>query len=181
MSKAMTDLMSDHEAILTALNIFSRMLDKEKQETKVDEEELVGFIDFLKEFADKCHHGKEEGLLFPAMIAAGVPDRGGPIGVMMAEHIQGRGLIHAMDEALDEEPVNFAAFEKAGRDYIQLLRQHIQKENTILFPMADRVIAGDVLDTMFKGFEDHEEKVIGHGRHEELHTMLDDLNAKYPG
>lgn len=180
MSKAMTDLMNDHDAILTALDIFSKILDKIQKEKNANPDELMDFIDFLKEFADKCHHGKEEGILFPAMIAAGVPDRGGPIGVMMAEHIQGRGYIHDMDEAL-EEPEDYQAFEKAGHSYIELLRMHIQKENSVLFPMADRVIAPQQLESMYEAFEEHEEKVIGHGRHEELHAMLNGLSAKYSG
>jgi hemerythrin-like domain-containing protein len=179
MSKAVTDLMNDHEAILTALKIFSRMLETFQTITKVNQDELVDFIAFLKEFADKCHHGKEEGILFPAMIAAGVPDRGGPIGVMMSEHIQGRGFIHDMEVSL-EDPVDWTAFEKAGRNYISLLRVHIQKENSVLFPMADRVIAADELEHMFVAFEEHEEKVIGHGRHEELHALLKSLGTKYP-
>jgi len=178
MSKAMTDLMNDHDAILTALDIFSKILDQLKNENRGDSEELSDFLDFLMEFADKCHHGKEEGILFPALVASGVPDRGGPIGVMMAEHIQGRGYIHTMLEAL-EEPEDYSSFEKAGRAYIDLLRVHIQKENSVLFPMADRVISADNLETMFHDFAEHEEKVIGHGRHEELHAILDGLKVKY--
>ncbi|MBA4383719.1 MAG: hemerythrin [Anaerolinea sp.] len=178
MSKAMTDLMNDHDAILVALDIFSKILDSIQKKTTPDPDELLDFLDFLREFADKCHHGKEEGILFPAMIAAGVPDRGGPIGVMMAEHIQGRGLIHNMLESL-EEPEDFARFEKAGRAYIELLRTHIQKENNVLFPMADRVISSEQLESMYHAFEEHEEKVIGHGRHDELHAILDKLKASY--
>lgn len=179
MSKAMTDLMNDHDAILSALDVFAKILDKikiEKNETNPDD--LMDFVDFLREFADKCHHGKEEGILFPAMIAAGVPDRGGPIGVMMAEHIQGRGYIHDMLEALDGLE-DYDRFEKAGRSYIELLKVHIQKENNVLFPMADRVILPEQLDTMHQAFEEHEEKVIGHGRHEELHEVLNTLKEKY--
>jgi len=52
----------------------------------VDTKDMHDFIGFLKEFADKCHHGKEEGLLFPALIQAGLPEKGGPIGVMLADH-----------------------------------------------------------------------------------------------
>jgi hemerythrin-like domain-containing protein len=178
MSKAMADLMNDHEAILSALDIFTKILDSNKAKASVNAQEMTDFVNFLKEFADKCHHGKEEGMLFPAMIAAGVPDHGGPIGVMMTEHVQGRKLIHDMDEAL-EGVVDQARLEKAGRDYIDLLRAHIQKENMILFPMADRVLNGQLLDKMAENFDEHEEKVIGHGRHEELHAMLHDLQKKY--
>jgi hemerythrin-like domain-containing protein len=59
------------------------------------------------------------------------------------------------------------------------VRAHIQKENTILFPMADRVIRAEELESMHAAFEEHEEKVLGHGRHEELHQMLHEMNMKY--
>lgn len=178
MSKAMTDLTNDHDAILSALDVFSKILDQLKNVNEANPEELLDFLDFLMEFADKCHHGKEEGFLFPAMIASGVPDRGGPIGVMMSEHIQGRGYIHTMLEAL-EEPEDYSRFEKAGRAYVDLLRVHIQKENNILFPMADKVIVPEALESIYHAFREHEVKVIGHGRHEELHAMLNDLKDKY--
>ena len=48
-------------------------------------------LDFFRNFADGCHHAKEENLLFPRMKERGVPENGGPIGVMLAEHEQGRG------------------------------------------------------------------------------------------
>jgi len=178
MSKAVTDLMNDHNAILSALDVFEKILSKLSNDNNVNSDDLLDFVDFLREFADKCHHGKEEGILFPAMIAAGVPDRGGPIGVMMAEHIQGRGYIFNMLEAL-EEPEDLVRFEKAGRAYIDLLRSHIQKENSVLFPMTERVISTEQLDSIYQAFSEHEEKVIGHGRHEELHSILDNLKLKY--
>lgn len=180
MSKATADLMNDHNAILSALDVFTNILDEFTNENSTNPDDLLDFVDFLREFTDKCHHGKEEGILFPFMIAAGVPDRGGPISVMVAEHIQGRGYIHSMLEAL-EEPEDFAMFEKAGRAYIDLLRVHIQKENNVLFPMADKAISAEKMDAIALAFETHEEKVIGHGRHEELHALLNSLNKKYPG
>ncbi len=179
MSKAITDLTSDHQTILSALDVFSKMLNIIQQTQTADLDELDEFIAFLKEFADKCHHGKEEGILFPAMIAFGLPDRGGPIGVMMAEHIQGRGFIFEMEDALENEEPDLRRFEKAGRQYIDLLSAHIQKENTVLFPMADRIIPEKDLVGMYLVFEEHEEKVIGSGRHAELQALLDQLKKKY--
>jgi hypothetical protein len=46
--------------------------------------------------------------------------------------------------------------------------------------MADKVLTEAQLEKVFEGFEEHEEKVIGQGRHEELHTMLKSLQEKYP-
>jgi hemerythrin-like domain-containing protein len=180
MSKAIADLMNEHEAILSAIQILERMVAaNETNASSVEAKDIQDFIGFLKEFADKCHHGKEEGFLFPAMIDAGVPDKGGPIGVMLAEHAQGRKLIRDMEESISPA-VDQIKFAQAARDYAYLLRNHIQKENTGLFPMAERVLTEAQLEKLYDGFEEHEEKVIGQGRHEELHAMLGSLQEKYP-
>ena len=176
MSRAIDDLRNEHEAILSALGILDAMagrLGGKKPPTGAD---LRGFIGFLKEFADKCHHGKEEGILFPAMAMAGIPELGGPVGQMLAEHVEGRKLIKAMEAAT--VPVDARAFAEAAGGYARLLRSHIEKENSVLFPTADRVLPEAELDEIYGRFEQHEETVLGHGRHEELHALLKDLKRR---
>ncbi len=179
MSKAIEDLLNEHQAILSALQILEKMADAEENGNPVEQKDILNFIGFLKEFTDKCHHGKEEGLLFPALMAFGVPDRGGPIGAMMSQHEHGRKLIREM-EAAASPSVDPQKFATAARVYINLLRDHIQKENMILFPLAEKVLPETSLTKLYEGFEEHEEKVIGHGRHEQLHAMLHNLQEKYP-
>src|SRR4030065_429878 len=70
--------------------------------------------DFIKGFADGCHHKKEEGVLFPAMQAAGVPSEGGPISVMLAEHEQGRRLTAGMRAAAERLPACDASANGGG-------------------------------------------------------------------
>jgi hemerythrin-like domain-containing protein len=179
MSKAIADLMNEHEAIFSAIQIMERMIATIEKATLLDTKDIHDFIEFLKEFADKCHHGKEEGFLFPAMIGAGVPDKGGPIGVMLAEHAQGRKLIRDMEESISTN-VDQMKLAQAAREYVHLLKNHIQKENMALFPMAERVLTATQLEKLYERFEEHEDKVIGQGRHEELHAMLKNLQEKYP-
>ena len=179
MSKAIADLQNEHEAILSAIQIMGSMVAAMETTASVDTRDIGDFIGFLKEFADKCHHGKEEGLLFPAMIKAGVPEKGGPIALMLAEHAQGRKLILEMEESISPD-VDLMKLVQAEKDYAHLLRNHIQKENWGVFPMAENVLTEAQLETLYEGFEEHEEKVIGHGRHEELHAMLKRLQEKYP-
>jgi hemerythrin-like domain-containing protein len=179
MSKAIDDLMNEHEAILSALQILGRMVAPVEPAAPVETKDMQDFIGFLKEFADKCHHGKEEGLLFPALIGAGVPDLGGPIGAMLADHDQGRKLIRDMEESISPNVDRMKLAQAAG-EYSHLLRNHIQKENMALFPMAEKVLSGTQLEKLYQGFEEYEEKVIGQGRHEELHSLLKSLQEKYP-
>jgi hemerythrin-like domain-containing protein len=178
-SKAIDDLKKEHDAILSALQILESMNGQMAAGTKVPREDIAGFVGFLKEFADKCHHGKEEGILFPALTKAGVSEQGGPVGVMLSEHAQGRQLIKDMETAVFSTP-DYGQFVKSAEGYSSLLKAHIQKENNVLFPTAEKVLAGGQLEDIYDQFEEHEEKVIGQGRHEELHKMLKDLKKKYP-
>ena len=73
------------------LKILDKVCARLESKEKVDPEHLEPIVEFFRVFADKCHHGKEEDLLFPEMEKAGVPKEMGPIGVMLAEHQQGRG------------------------------------------------------------------------------------------
>jgi hemerythrin-like domain-containing protein len=177
-SKAIDDLKHDHEAIISALRVLDQIIidiGKGSQPERVD---LVNFVNFLKEFADKCHHGKEEGILFPALTQAGIPERGGPVGVMLSEHLLGRELIKKMERALGNAP-DYKKFATAAKEYVSLLQSHIEKENNVLFPIAERTLDAARLESLYESFEEHEEKVIGHGRHEELHGMLKGLRSKY--
>lgn len=140
--------------------------------------DISAFISFLKEFVDKCHHGKEEGMLFPALTKTGASEREGSVPALLSEHEQGRALIKAMEEASSPvlKPEQFSAAAKA---YSRHLRAHIDKENEVLFPMAEQVLGEGELDSLHRAFNMHEDEVIGHGRHEELHDILHDLRAKY--
>jgi hemerythrin-like domain-containing protein len=104
-------------------------------------------LTWLREFADHNHHGKEERALFPALAKAGVPVQGGPVGVMLAEHERGRALLRAMGASDPRSRV------EAARDYVQLLREHIDKENGVLFPLAEAVLDEPVRQTLAREFE----------------------------
>lgn len=185
---ATEDLRAEHEGVLSMLRIMQAIIQRLRAGQAVRRVHLEGILEFLKVFADKCHHGKEEDILFPALEAAGVSRDSGPIGVMLREHTLGRGHIRAMDAALealgpgetDKWSGNGAeAFAAAAQDYVDLLSQHIAKENTVLFVMAERLLGPDTLTRMHAAFERLERERIGPGRHEAFHHLLDDLSAQY--
>ena len=178
MSRPIDDLMHEHEAIRFALQILENFERRIASGQAVETDDLAAFLGFLKEFADKCHHGKEEGILFPALVAAGVSQQGGPVDVMLDEHVQGRRWIAQMEASLSPR-LDLDGFAKAARGYREMLLAHIQKENEVLFPMAERVLPPEELELIFARFEAHEAQVIGAGRHDQLHALLKGLRAKY--
>jgi hemerythrin-like domain-containing protein len=176
-------LKEEHQGITLMLKILERVCAKMETKGKVDPAHLERIVEFFRVFADKCHHGKEEDLLFPEMEKAGIPKENGPIGVMLTEHTQGRAYVRAMGEAATRykqgEPRGRTEFAENARNYITLLTQHIQKENNVLFPMGDRVLAKEKQEKLVEDFEDLEREKIGAGTHESFHELLHQLQEIY--
>ncbi|MGE5495413.1 MAG: hemerythrin domain-containing protein [Burkholderiales bacterium] len=171
MGKATQDLKKEHEAILYVLQILDKMMESDNLKAESLLRYYSEVVDFLKIFADKCHHGKEENYLFKELVDKGIPNEGGPVGVMLQEHALGREYIAQMSRSLGEK--NIDGFNSATAKYRDLLRSHIDKENNVLFVMADSVLDEQAQSIMFEKFEQHEENVVGHGVHEKLHAMID--------
>ena len=182
--KATEILIREHELILRGVAVLERMARRANAGADVPSADARSIIEFIRKFADGCHHAKEEGVLFPAMIAAGVPAQGGPVAVMLAEHDQGRAAVRAMDTAVagfGGDPAAPAAFASAAFAYSNLLTNHIFKENNVLFRMADQVIPASQDVALLAAYDEHEAKVTGPGEHERFHAMIDALEAAYPG
>jgi hemerythrin-like domain-containing protein len=126
---------------------------------------------------------KEEEFLFPALEVAGVPREGGPIGIMLSEHEQGRKLVAKLKEAVTHyksgDHANASSVQLIINDYVALLTQHITKENTILFPMADAKLDSSKDAELSEAFEQLERERIGVGKHDEFHAFLDQLQKTY--
>jgi hemerythrin-like domain-containing protein len=181
--KSTDELRKEHEGILLMLHILEAVSQKIRQGDRIAPDKLDKIVEFLSVFADRCHHGKEEDFLFPALEASGIPNKGGPIGVMLDEHKMGRSLIANLKESADlyrsgEEKAS-ANFASAAGKYVELLRQHILKENNILFPMADNVLSAESDKELFSSFESLERDRIGKGKHEEFHALLKQLRDEY--
>lgn len=177
MGKATQDLRKEHDAILYVLQILDQMMQSDSNDFATSLRYYGEVVYFLKIFADKCHHGKEEKYLFKELVKKGIPTDGGPVGVMLQEHAQGREYIAQMSRSFDEK--NIEGFNNAAVLYRDLLRQHIEKENNVIFMMADKVIDDQEQNLLFEQFEQHEENVIGQGVHEKLHAMIDTWAKAY--
>ncbi len=139
--KATEILMNEHRAIERGLSVLERCASRLTDGDAVPVRTLSGILNFIRNFADKCHHGKEEGFLFPALQRSGLPKQAGPLAVMQEEHDEGRRLVGEMSGALDGvgagEPAATETFCRSAFEFAGLLRGHIGKEDNVLFVMAD--------------------------------------------
>lgn len=113
---------------------------------------LRDIVAFMREFADQCHHAKEEAILFPAMEDKGVPHGGCPLEALRREHVLGRERVGALAAAIDALEGGDEAAPAALREAIAALQQlypnHIWKEDQMVFPMAERLFSSDELDAL---------------------------------
>lgn len=181
--KATQQLKDEHEGIKLMLKIMEKISDDLENGKKLNIEHYGKIIDFIKGFADKCHHGKEEDILFPAMVNHGIPNEGGPIAVMLNEHQLGRDHIKSLSSSFEDFKIGNKSASigiiSSSIGYVQLLRNHIEKENNILFPMADRVLNEEEQKKIFDAFEKLEVEKIGIGKHDEYHKLLKELKNIY--
>ncbi len=167
--KATDVLRSEHEVILDVLAAVESLC-RQTRGKALDRRAAGEALDFLRCFGDRCHHGKEEQHLFPALAARGLPSHVGPLAVMGSEHEQGRALLTKMSEALAEAEQSKdgaeARFATAGEAYVALMRSHIQKENGVLFPMGDGMLSEQDQADLLSGFQGFEHDHMGAGTHQ---------------
>ncbi len=180
--KATDELKSEHrviERVLASLETMARRLEAGES---VRPQFFTDAADFIKGFADGCHHHKEEGVLFPALMGAGMPKEQGPIAVMLSEHEQGRTLARNMRAAAERlaegEPSTAAAVAENARGYAALLRQHIFKEDNVLFNLAEQVLGPAVRTQVEEGFAHVEHAETGHGVHAKYLALAEALERE---
>lgn len=170
------------EEVLASLAIFAQRLDVNSD---LDRRTAAEFAEFFQSFADRCHHGKEEDLLFVQLERQGMPSHTGPIGVMRDEHERGRRCVREINSiGRGNGPLTQKegdGLREAISEFVPLLRAHIQKEDGVLFPMAENLLSSDVRDRLGEQFEKFEQDHMGNGVHEKMHDLAVSLVNRYRG
>ncbi|RPI27367.1 MAG: hypothetical protein EHM70_17945 [Chloroflexota bacterium] len=183
--KATQILMEEHRVIEGVLNSLEKAIQRMDAGVPVRPGLFLDAADFIRGFADGCHHHKEEGVLFKSMAAHGIPVERGPIGVMLADHELGRRYTRQMRAAAERLQAGEA---EAAEDvmvnagaYVELLRNHIFKEDRILFPMAGKAIPLPDQEKVLEGFDKVEHEETGEGIHEKYLALAQSLASEVEG
>ena len=176
-----TDILSqEHRVIEQVLNALESGAAQAQSDGKIQPQFFMDAADFIKGFADGCHHHKEEGVLFEMMSSHGVPVQNGPIGAMLHDHELGRFLTREMRAGAEKwqngDESGRGQAVKNALGYVNLLRMHIYKEDHILFPMANRAIPAEEYDDVLERFEKVEHEETGEGVHEQYLALAEKLS-----
>jgi len=162
-------LMEEHGIILKAIGILEQSARKE-----LPKEFYTKLLDIIRNFADRCHHGKEETALFP-LVKQKDTSQSENISNLLEEHEKGRSLIEALRQAIDKNDAQGKI--RNANDYFGLLTQHIRKENK-LFVLWFRMLNSYDKDVLYEEFKKIEERVIGIGKHEEYAINLENMKSQ---
>lgn len=150
-------LQREHRVIEQELDCMERLVGRVQLGGAFEAREAGEIVDFLATFADRCHHGKEEKHLFRLLEERGFSAEVGPNAAMRREHEIGRAYVRAMREqpsgtaaGNDEAPGAYCA---AALGFVKLLREHIGKEDNVLFVMAERAFSPEDDRALMADFE----------------------------
>lgn len=189
--RTIQELMKEHNNITIMLEILEKACEKFKSDPKGTVEHLEQIIDFFGDFGDKCHHSKEEDLLYAALKKSGVITANHVDGIvvistiasMIKDHERARIYIDDMREALakyhTENSFSIDHFVKEANSFIAFQRQHINTEDKVLYPLASSHLSEKELRELSEKFEKvvREKKEIE--KQKGVHTLVEQLKTVY--
>ena len=115
------------------------------------------FMQFIHEFADHFHHAKEEDILFRYLEVPGVLTHCNPVPQMLFEHNKSREFVQNMENAIQTKDI-YEFVVNAG-EYARLLREHMYKEDNILYPMAERGLSDEAKTSLLKEYTETDNRL----------------------
>jgi hemerythrin-like domain-containing protein len=174
-------LKQEHKIILHVLAAAEKQAKAVEAAGKMDGDKIDKLLDFSHNFTDRCHHTKEEKHFFVALERRGMKPDVGPIAVMLAEHQHGRHRLKAVADALGKARAGDRHAIREVREnlaaYVKLLKEHITKEDNVLFAMADSILTAGDQAALSEEFEKAEKDEMGEGAHEKYHQLAQELAA----
>jgi hemerythrin-like domain-containing protein len=184
MSGAIEELTHEHRIIKRVVKAMERATETLRTGEQLPPEFFEGVIEFVTGFTDGCHHRKEEHALFPLLAAKGEKIRTGPVKVLLGEHEIGRHFVRVLRAAItrmeqgDKSAHPAAAEALAG--YTRTLRNHIAKEDEVVFRLAGCLLSPEEMGLLSGRFSEIEQDEVGlgaHERYERLSTRIEELAA----
>jgi hemerythrin-like domain-containing protein len=177
------NLKNEHNDIKGLLNIMSKIAGNIKSNDVFYTSDVEDIIDFLKYFIEKSHHGKEE-VFYPALEYAGIPKEAESLSIILYEHALARNYLKDIDSCVVNCKIgnSFSGdmLAESMINYVQLIKNHMQKEEEIIFPFAEQELSYEKQVELAKEFELIEENIVHHDFHDHYHKLLEKLQNKYP-
>jgi len=169
-------LSAEHQNILKLIAALEKECGALESGKPIDKAFFTKAIDFIRNYADKFHHAKEEDILFVELCKDSVDMHCNPTEQMRHEHEIGRGFVKGMEEALNSGSRQKLIENAQG--YAQLLQEHIYKEDNILYPMADEALNAQMQKSILNEFGNAEKKRFAKGVKEKYIALAKEFGKR---
>lgn len=177
-------MVMEHDYILRMLKVVRKACLRIMNNEEINYDDFNKMIEFIRQYADKHHHGKEEKFLFKEM-----QNRLGKIGDnlithgMLVEHDYGRLYMSDLTDALqrvkngDDESKLDVISNAIG--YTNLLKRHINKENDAVYSFGETKLPKEVIEEINLKTEEFEREAEKKGTQKYFIEMLENMEKKY--
>jgi hemerythrin-like domain-containing protein len=170
-------LIEDHKHILRAINVLETIAARAEAGESPNPDDVRDIVAFHEGFVDRLHHGREESILFPALLT----DRGQKhykeLCRLIFEHNQQEFLVEGIQDSMLGK--NTKEFTYCARRLVEVVREHIRNEEKTLFPLVDSTISAATDEVVFRDMKAHD-TLWQHDKLPRLLRRLDDLEVNYP-
>lgn len=166
-------LSEEHQTILKVIDVVLNECSELENGKTPEIEFFQKTVDFIKNYADKFHHAKEEDILFKAMLENVENLHCNPIPVMLHEHDAGRQFVKGIEHGILEK--NSEKLIENARGYCMLLQNHIYKEDNVLYPMAEDALTNEQKDLVNQKYYEVELKLKSEMDFDALKITLNQL------
>lgn len=170
-SPPIRQLVAEHRWILRWAAVIPRLVEELDLARAEDRQTVLAGVDFIRHYADRRHHGKEEDILF-RYFDSGLD----VLQAMLTDHAAGRAHVRAIEAGVAAR--DGAAVREHLLAYAALIREHIRKENDVLFPWLDRQLLDSQIGQMYAQFLDAERRFDRDPR--QLENFVAELEARFP-
>lgn len=150
-------LRNEHRQAMRLLAAFRRYLQELRASDVKDSREPSGLLDFLAESLFQKHEEKEEGVLLPELAREGLSWSDGALARIRQDHRQGRYLFRALRQAMRQQEEwsadDRAHFLSVASTWVDFTREHMQREEQIIFPYLDSRISDETDRELLRQFE----------------------------
>jgi len=172
-------LKHEHRIIERGLRALDGLCLRLEWRTSLTPDALAQVVDFTDNFINRFHHDKEERYLFPALAQHGIAEDGGPLGAIKREHEIESALTsklgHAIEGCKNEEVDAIKRFVEAAYQYSSHLIGHMQKEEAMLFRLADELLDEEEKASLMTDFRKAESRLGAdvYDKYERIATELE--------
>jgi len=179
--KPTEELIFEHKAIASMLNVMSNISNSIKNKKVFYTNDVEKIVDFLFVYVDKYHRNKEETVFYPALLLSKYPTES--IGLMINEHKLAKGCLDEIECCVENFKLGSTFSGEMIADcmanYVQLIYDHIQKEENDYFPLANKTLSEDAQTEISKQFKLINDEFVGLDIHTRYDELLKSLESKY--